>query len=85
VEGAEEQETVQAVWYLEVGSFKDANWAQQAVEKLSALGYHAISVHQTRLWMQSFHVQVGPFKDPKELGDAQQSLAARGFKPHRVK
>jgi len=85
VEGAEEQETAQAVWYLEVGSFKEANWAQQAVEKLSALGYHAISVHQTRLWMQSFHVQVGPFKDPKELGDAQQSLAARGFKPHLVK
>ena len=85
IEGAEEQKPAQAVWYLEVGSFKDANWAQQAVEKLSALGYHAISVHQTRLWMQSFHIQVGPFKDPKELAEAQQSLAARGFRTHLVK
>jgi cell division septation protein DedD len=71
--------------YLEVGSFKDANWAQDAVEKLSALGYHAISVHQTRLWMQSFHVQVGPFADLKDVGEAQKGLTSRGYKTHLVK
>jgi hypothetical protein len=37
------------------------------------------------LWMQSFRVQVGPFTDLTEVGTAQKSLAASGFKTHLVK
>jgi cell division septation protein DedD/predicted Ser/Thr protein kinase len=85
INSAEEQKPAQTALFLEVGSFKDSNWAQNAVEKLSGLGYHAISVHQSRLWMQSFRVQVGPFADMKEVETAQKSLAAQGFKTHLVK
>jgi cell division septation protein DedD/predicted Ser/Thr protein kinase len=80
-----EEKPAQTALYLEVGSFKDAKWADNAVEKLSGLGYHAISVHQSRLWMQSFHVQVGPFTDLGEVDTAQKSLASQGFKTHLVK
>jgi cell division septation protein DedD/predicted Ser/Thr protein kinase len=80
-----EEKPAQTGLYLEVGSFKDAKWADNAVEKLSGLGYHAISVHQSRLWMQSFHVQVGPFSDLGEVDTAQKSLASQGFKTHLVK
>jgi cell division septation protein DedD len=80
-----EEKPAQTALYLEVGSFKDAKWADNAVEKLSGLGYHAISVHQSRLWMQSFRVQVGPFTDLGEVDTAQKSLASQGFKTHLVK
>jgi len=85
IAGVEGQKPAQTVLYLEVGAFKDSNWAQSAVEKLSALGYHAISVHQSRLWIQSFHVQVGPYADMSEVEFAQKSLATQGFKTHLVK
>ncbi len=85
INGAEEQKPAPTVLYLEVGTFKDSNWAQNAVEKLSGLGYHAISVHQSKLWMQSYHVQVGPYADMSEVGVAQKGLASQGFKTHLVK
>jgi cell division protein FtsN len=71
--------------YLEVGSFKESTWADNAVEKLNQLGFHAVSVHKTRLWMQSYRVQVGPYTDAKEMEAAQQRLATQGFKSHPVK
>jgi class 3 adenylate cyclase/cell division protein FtsN/predicted Ser/Thr protein kinase len=70
--------------YIEVGSFKDETWAESAVEKLTQLGYHAVLIHKTLLWSQSFHVQVGPYTDPKDLEAARQSLASQGFKSHPV-
>jgi len=54
------------------------------VEKLTQLGFHAVVVHKTLLWAQSFHVEVGPYTDPKEMETARQSLASRGFKSHTV-
>ena len=46
--------------YLEVGSFKEPKWADDAVEKLNQMGFHAICVHKTMLWkLQSYRVQVG--------------------------
>jgi cell division protein FtsN len=72
--------------YLEVGSFKEAKWADDAVQQLSQLGYHAICVHKTMLWkLQSFHVEVGPFTTSSEVDDAEKKLIAQGFKPHIVK
>ncbi len=71
--------------YFEVGSFKDSAWADQAVEKLAELGFHAVSVKKSRLWMQSYQVRVGPYMDTQTSEAAQQDLISRGFKPHAVK
>jgi serine/threonine protein kinase len=74
-----------SVSYLQVGSFKDSNWADQAVEKLTQLGFHAVSVRKSRLWMQSYQVRVGPYAEPKDLAAARQDLASQGFNPHSLK
>ncbi len=71
--------------YLEVGSSKDAAWADSAVEKLSELGFHAVSKRKAHLWVQAYHVEVGPYTDPKDIDAARQNLAAHGFKSHVVK
>jgi len=72
--------------YLEVGSFKDAKWADDAVQRLSQMGFHAICIHKTMLWkLQSYHVQVGPYTTSSEAHDAEQKLTAQGFKSHVVK
>ena len=68
--------------YFEVGSFKDETWADNAVEKLNQLGFHAIVIHKNLLWSQSYHVQVGPYTSQKDVAEARQSLALQGFKAH---
>ena len=70
--------------FIEVGSFKDETWANSAVEKLTQLGFHAILIHKTLLWAQSFHVEVGPYADPKEMEAVRKDLASHGFKSHPV-
>jgi len=70
--------------FVEVGSFKDETWAISAVEKLTQLGFHAVVIHKTLLWTQSFHVQVGPYVDSKDIGAARQNLSSHGFKSHLV-
>ena len=70
--------------FIEVGSFKDETWAISAQEKLTQLGFHAVVIHKTLLWAQSFRVQVGPYTDPKEIEAARQSLSSHGFKSHLV-
>jgi cell division protein FtsN len=71
--------------YLEVGSFKDASWADKAVDQLSQLGFHAVAIHKNLLWMQSYHVQVGPYTNAAEMEAAEKQLTAQNFKPHPVK
>jgi cell division septation protein DedD/predicted Ser/Thr protein kinase len=68
--------------YLEVGSFKDSIWAQKAVDQLAGLGFHAVSIHKGRLWMQSYHVQVGPYANQTDIEAAQRSLASHDFASH---
>lgn len=82
---AEESKPDLTMYYLEVGSFKDATWADNAVDQLSGLGFHAVSIHKSHLWMQSYHVQVGPYANQTEIEAAQQSLASHDFKSHLVK
>jgi len=74
-----------AASYLEVGTFKETEWADDAVQKLSQLGFHAICVHKTVLWKQSYHVEVGPYGTPEEVDHAQKRLTEQGFKTHIVK
>ena len=71
--------------YLETGLFKDAKWADDAVERLSQQGFHAICVHRTVLWMQTYRVQVGPYVTSDQMDHAQEQLNEQGFKSHIVK
>jgi serine/threonine protein kinase/class 3 adenylate cyclase len=70
--------------FLEVGAFRDEAVASDAEEKLTQLGFHTLLMHRNLLWMQSYRVQVGPYSSQKEAAEAQQSLAAQGFKARRV-
>jgi len=70
--------------YFEVGTFKDETWANNAVDKLTQLGFHAVLIHKNLLWTQSYHVEVGPYTNQKDIAEARQSLASHGFKAHPV-
>jgi serine/threonine protein kinase len=70
--------------YVEVGTFKDETWANNAVEKLTQLGFHTVLVHKNLLWSQSYHVEVGPYTSQKDVAEARQSLSLQGFKARPV-
>ncbi|HSZ20671.1 MAG TPA: protein kinase [Candidatus Acidoferrum sp.] len=78
------EESTAPGFYLEVGIFKDETWANNAVDKLTELGFHAVLIHKNLLWAQSYHVEVGPYTNQKDIVDARQSLASQGFKAHSV-
>ncbi len=81
---AEAGETNAPKLYFEVGTFKDETWANNAVDKLTHLGFHAVLIHKNLLWTKSFHVEVGPYTTQKDMEEARQSLASLGFKAHPV-
>jgi len=68
--------------YLEVASFNDSTWSDKAVDQLTQLGFHAVTIHKSHLWMQSFHVRVGPYANIPDMEAAEKSLAKLGFKSH---
>jgi cell division septation protein DedD len=70
--------------YIEVGTFKDETWANNAVDKLNQLGFHALLIQKSLLWSQSYHVQVGPYPDQKSVEEARKSLVSQGFKVRPV-
>jgi serine/threonine protein kinase/class 3 adenylate cyclase len=70
--------------YFEVGTFKDETWANNAVDKLTQLGFHAVLIHKNLFWTQSYHVEVGPYTNQKDIAEARQSLASQGFKAHPI-
>jgi serine/threonine protein kinase/class 3 adenylate cyclase len=71
-------------YFIEVGSFKDPTWANHAVEKLTQLGFQAISVRKNVLWVRSYQVRVGPYMDLKAFEVARLNLVSQGFKPHAI-
>ena len=71
-------------FYIEVGTFKDETWANNAVDKLNQLGFHALLIQKSLLWSQSYHVQVGPYPDQKSVEEARKSLVSRGSKVRAV-
>ncbi len=77
-------ETKASKLYFEVGTFKDETWANNAVDKLTQLGFHAVLIHKNLLWAQSYHVEVGPYTNQKDIAEARQSLVSQGFKAHPV-
>ena len=77
-------ETKAPKFYLEVATFKDESWADNAADKLRQLGFQVLVIHKNLLWAQSYHVEVGPYATQKEVADSRQSLASQGFKAHPV-
>ena len=71
--------------YLDVVAFKDQLLADQAVTDISKLGMHAFSVQKSHLWMETFHVEVGPFASSTDMKSAEQRLSTQGYKPHAAK
>jgi cell division protein FtsN len=71
--------------YLEVTSYKDQLLADETVANISKLGMHAFSVQKSHLWMETFHVEVGPFSNSTDMLEAQKELSAKGFKAHPSK
>ena len=71
--------------YLEVTSYKDQLLADETVANISKLGMHAFSVQKSHLWMETFHVEVGPFTNQTDMAEAEKELSAKGFKPRPSK
>jgi serine/threonine-protein kinase len=71
--------------YLDVTSFKDQLLADQAAANISKSGLHAFSVQKSHLWMETFHVEVGPFNNSVDMAAAEKQLSAQGFKPRPTK
>ena len=66
--------------YLEVATFKDETWAENAVDKLTSLGFKASYLHRTKLWIQTYRVEVGPFATIQKMEVVRQDLNSRGYK-----
>ncbi len=71
--------------FLDVATFKDQSHADELIDKLSKDGFHAFSVQKSHFFVNSYHVEVGPFDTQHDIGAAQQQLAALGYKTRTVK
>ncbi len=71
--------------YFEVGNLKDPVWADKATETLAQSGFHAVVVHKGHLWMNSYHILVGPFANDAAAETAQLNLESHGFKPRATR
>jgi hypothetical protein len=67
--------------YFEVRNFRDEFRANQAMDELSHVGFHAIIVRSRLLWTNSYHILVGPYSSQGEMEAARESLGSRGFNP----
>jgi hypothetical protein len=67
--------------YLEVAKFKDELPANTTMDRLSQLGFHATVIQKGYLWMNSYHVLVGPYRSEGAAKAARKGLLSRGYKP----
>ena len=79
--------TAAPLWepFLDVATFKDQTLADQAVAELIKSGFHAFSVQKSHFFINSYHVEVGPFDTQHDIAAAQQQLATLGYKTRTVK
>ncbi len=67
--------------YFDVGEFKDMDWAERATNELAQSGFQTQIVHKGRLWLNSYHVLVGPYQSDEAAENARLQLESQGFKP----
>ncbi len=65
--------------YFEVGKFKQQLWAKEQTDKLAKLGFPATILQKGHLWMNSYHVLVGPYSETAEAEAAHRNLLSQGF------
>ena len=70
--------------YFDVGSFKDELGARSATDDLARIGIHAMVVPKHHLWMNSYQVIAGPYRDGDEMQAAGTNLRSHGFKTHSL-
>ncbi len=70
--------------YLEVGQFRHKASADEATNSAKALGVPVIVVHKSALWMNSYHVLAGPYRNQNDAELARGRLQSRGFKPREL-
>jgi len=67
--------------YLEVGKFKDTKAAHKAADELAQMGFPTNVVQKGHLWMNSYYVRVGHYRDRAEAEAAHRKMVSHGFKP----
>jgi hypothetical protein len=67
--------------FFEVGGFKNKQQAHNTTEKLAELGFPATAIHKNHLWLDAYHVVVGPYTDDEEATATHENLVSHGFKP----
>lgn len=70
--------------YFDLGKFKDESGARSTTNDLAHIGIHAIVIPKHRLWMNSYQVIAGPYRDVQEMQVAGRSLRSHGFKTHSL-
>jgi hypothetical protein len=67
--------------FFDVGKFKDEPSAESTRDRLTELGFPTSQLQQGRLWMNSYHVLVGPYPADDDAKSARKKLAKSGFVP----
>ena len=70
--------------YFDVGRFKDELGAHSAMDDLAHVGFHAVVIPKHLLWMSSYQVLVGPYRNPDDAQAASGNLHSHGFKTHSL-
>ena len=70
-----------AEMYLDLGKFKDELLARNISSKLAGAGLHANVAQKGHLWMNSYHVVVGPLVSDEDVSRTQRMLTALGYEP----
>lgn len=67
--------------YLDIGKYRDALRANQIMDELAEEGFYGTIVHNRTLWLNSYHIMVGPFINEEEIEAVRPGLESRGFSP----
>lgn len=70
--------------YFDAGRFKDELGARNTTDDLARIGIHAIVIPKHHLWMNSYQVIAGPYRDAEEMQVAGTNLRSHGFKTHSL-
>lgn len=70
--------------YFDLGNSKDELGAHNTMDDLARIGVHAFVIPKHHLWMNSYQVIAGPYRDQEEMQAAGTNLRSHGFKTHSL-